>query len=99
MTNLTKQQVTHIAKLAKLKISEKEIIEFQEQLSNIIDYVGELNKVDTKDTEPTSQTTGLLDVKREDELIQKNSLTLEEVLSGTEKTYNGYFKVSAILEE
>ncbi|MFH1971584.1 MAG: Asp-tRNA(Asn)/Glu-tRNA(Gln) amidotransferase subunit GatC [Patescibacteria group bacterium] len=99
MTNLTRKQVTHIAKLANLKISEKEIIKFQEQLSNIIDYVGELNKVDTKDTESTSQTTGLLDVKREDELIQKDSLTIEEALSGTEKTHNGYFKVSAILEE
>ena len=99
MTNLTKQEVKHIAKLAKLDISEKEIEKFKEQLSSVIEYVSELEEVDTKDTEPTSQTTGLLDVKREDVVDQKDSLTVEEALSGTDKTHNGYFKVSAILEE
>ena len=99
MTNITKQQITHIAKLAKLKVSEKEIAKFQEQLSNIIEYVSELDKVNTKNIKPISQTTGLLDAKREDLINQKDCLTLEEALSGTENTYNGYFKVSAILEK
>lgn len=99
MTNLTKQEVKHIAKLAKLDISDKEVGMFKEQLSGVIEYVSELNKVDTKNTEPTSQTTGLLDVKREDIIDQKNSLTVDETLSGTEKTHNGYFKVTAIFEE
>ena len=99
MTNLTKQEVKHIAKLAKLDISEKEVEKFKRQLSNVINYVGELNEVDTKNTEPTSQTTGLLDIKREDVIDQKDSLTVDEALSGTDKTHNGYFKVSAILEE
>ena len=99
MTNITKQQITHIAKLAKLKVSEKEIAKFQEQLSNIIEYVSELDKVNTKNIKPISQTTGLLDAKREDLINQKDCLTLEEALSGTENTHNAYFKVSAILEE
>ena len=99
MTNITKQQITHIAKLAKLEISEKEIAKFQKQLSNIIEYISKLDKVDTKNIKPTSQTTGLLDAKREDLINQKDCLTLEEALSGTENTHNGYFKVSAILEK
>ena len=99
MTNLTKQEVKHIAKLAKLDISEKEVEKFKRQLSNVINYVGELNEVDTKNTEPTSQTTGLLDIKREDVIDQKDFLNVDEALSGTDKTHNGYFKVSAILEE
>ena len=99
MTRITKQQITHIAKLAKLEISEKEIAKFQKQLSNIIEYISELDKVDTKNVKPTSQTTGLLNAKREDLIIQKDCLTIEEAVSGTENTHNGYFKVPAILEE
>ncbi|MBU0998021.1 Asp-tRNA(Asn)/Glu-tRNA(Gln) amidotransferase subunit GatC [Patescibacteria group bacterium] len=99
MTNITKQQIIHIAKLAKLKVSEKEIAKFQEQLSNIIEYVSELDKADTKNVKPISQITGLLDTKREDLINKKDCLTLEEALSGTENTHNGYFKVSAILEK
>jgi len=99
MANITKQQITHIAKLAKLEISEKEITKFQKQLSNIIEYISELDKVDTKNVKPTSQTTGLLNAKREDLIIQKDCLTIEEAVSGTENTHNGYFKVPAILEE
>ena len=65
----------------------------------IIEYISKLDKVDTKNIKPTSQTTGLLDAKREDLINQKDCLTLEEALSGTENTHNGYFKVSAILEK
>jgi len=99
MTNITKQQIIHIARLAKLEISEKEIAKFQKQLSNIIEYISELDKVDTKNVKPTSQTTGLLNAKREDLINQKDCLTLEDALSGTENTHNGYFKIPAILEE
>lgn len=99
MIDLSKKQITHIAKLANLKITEKEISKFQKQLSSVIEYVSELDKVDTTNTKPTSQTTGLLDVKREDLVNQNDSLSLEDTLSGTENTHNGYFKVSAILEE
>lgn len=99
MTNLTKSDVLHVAKLAKLNLSEAEIEKFTSQLSKIIDYVGELSEVDTKNTEPTSQTTGLKDVSREDETSSEELLTQDEALSGTENTHNGYFKVRAILSE
>lgn len=97
MVKLTKADVIHVAKLAKLDLTDTEIEKFLSQLSGIIDHVAELQKVDTSKVEPTSQTTGLENVTREDE-IKESSLDQSAVLSGTDKTYNGYFKVPAILE-
>lgn len=89
----------HVAKLAKLDITDAEVKKYSEQLSSVVDYFSELLEVDTKDTEPTSQTTGLKDVFRHDQIDPKNCLTQGAAVSGSEKIHNGYFKVKAILAE
>ena len=99
MQKIQKEEIKHIAKLANIEISEKEIEKYSKQLSSVVDYVGQLDEVETKDVTPTSQTTGLTNVKREDKIDLNNSLTVEESLSGTDETLNNYFKVKAILEE
>lgn len=68
---LTKQQVLHVAKLARLGLAEAEIEKFQTQLSKILDYVEQLKEVDTNGIEPTAQVTGLSNIIREDR-VQKN---------------------------
>lgn len=98
MANLSKDEILHVAKLAKLELTDKEIEKFTPQLSKVIDYFGELAEVNTNDVEPTSQTTGLENIRREDKVKPDESLTQEEALSGSDKTHNGYFKVKAILE-
>lgn len=99
MAALTKADILHVAKLAKLDIPEKEIDKYTKELSPVIDYFGELSEVDTKDIEPTSQTTGLENVFRQDSVSEEICLTQDQALSGTEKNYNGYFKVKAILSD
>ena len=99
MAKLTKDEVLHVAKLAKLELTDTEVDKFTSQLSSVLDYFSELSEVDIKDTEPTSQTTGLTNVFRDDNVVGQVSLTQDEALSGTDETYNGYFKVKAILEE
>lgn len=99
MSKLTKKDVEHVASLAKLSIGDKELEKYLKQLDEVVNYIGELNEVDTENTEPTSQTTGLENVFRSDELKSQQGLSQEKVLSGTEKSYNGYFKVEAILTE
>ncbi len=96
---LTKADILHVAKLAKLDIPEAEIDKYTKQLSKVIDYFEELKKVDTEDVEATSQTTGLENVFRTDEANVENCLTQESVISGSDKIHNGYFKVKAILTE
>jgi len=99
MGKLSKADVKHVAKLAKLDLTPKEVDKFQNQLAKVISYVGQLNEVDIKKAEPTSQTTGLENVTREDKVKKEDVLKKEEVLSGTEEVYNGYFKVPRILQE
>lgn len=99
MANLSKGDIEHVAALAKLPLTSKEVEKFKSQLSEVVNYVSQLNEVDTKDTEPTGQTTGLTNVKRNDEVKVETCLTQDEALSGTDKIHNGYFVVPGILEE
>jgi len=98
MSKLNKKDVEYVARLAKLSLGQKEILKYQKQLSEIVSYVSELSEVDTSNVEPTSQTTGLTDVYRLDEL-SSDGLTQNEALSGTEKIHNGYFVVPQILDK
>lgn len=93
---LTKAEVEHIARLANLKLTEKEVKKFAVQLSETLDYIHILNKLDTKGIEPTSQVTGLENITRKDEA--KPSLSQKEALSGAAKKDNHFFKIKAIFE-
>lgn len=99
MSKLTKKDVEQVARLAKLPLSDKEIETYLRELDQVLNHIEELNEIDSESSEPTSQTTGLTNVYRADELSSQPSLSSEEALSGTEKTHNGYFKVKAILSE
>lgn len=76
---LSPEQVRHIAKLARLGLNDSDVQKFSQQLSNILDYVEQLKKVDTSKVEPTSQVTGLQNVMREDK-VERFS-TREELLA------------------
>jgi aspartyl-tRNA(Asn)/glutamyl-tRNA(Gln) amidotransferase subunit C len=99
MVKLTKDEVKHVSQLAKLELTDKEIEKFLPQLSTIIDHISELQKVDTASVTPTSQTTGLENVFRDDTPNANGSLTQDEAISGSDKVHNGMFKVDAILKE
>ncbi|MFC1625633.1 Asp-tRNA(Asn)/Glu-tRNA(Gln) amidotransferase subunit GatC [Patescibacteria group bacterium] len=88
MAKLNIKDVEHVAKLAKLSISSKEVSLYQTQLSSVIDYVKNLSEVDTSNTTPTSQTTGLTDVCRNDEVICANEIKKE-----------GYFEIDKLIDK
>ncbi len=99
MSKLTKQDVLHVANLANLSLTDNEVDKFTTQLSSIVNYMEELNEVDTTNISPTTQTTGLVNILRNDEIKTDQIFTQDEALSGTDETHNGYFKVPAILSE
>lgn len=68
--NLTKEQILHIAKLARLKLTEEEIDKFALQISGVLEYVEILNELDTSKVEPTHQVTGLSNISRADEIAR-----------------------------
>jgi aspartyl-tRNA(Asn)/glutamyl-tRNA(Gln) amidotransferase subunit C len=94
---LTLSDVQHVAKLANLPLTDKQLKTFQTQLSDIINYVNQLQEVGTTGVELTSQATGLTNVLREDKVTK--SLTQAQALSNAPKTQNDYIQVPGILNE
>lgn len=94
---LSKEDVEHVARLARLSIDEKEVAMFQKQMSDILSYVEQLNELDTAQIEPTSHVLDLTNVLREDEV--KPCLTREEALAGAPEPADGYFHVPKIIVE
>jgi len=93
---ITKEQVEHVAKLARLAITEQEKSIFSEQLSAILTYVDQLNGLDTSKVEPTSHVISMQNVFREDRV--KNCLPREEALAGAPDATEEFFRVPRIIE-
>jgi aspartyl-tRNA(Asn)/glutamyl-tRNA(Gln) amidotransferase subunit C len=93
---ITKEQVEHVAKLARLAITEEEKATFSEQLSSILTYVEQLNQLNTSKVEPTSHVISMQNVFREDRI--KESLPREEVLAGAPEASEEFFRVPRIIE-
>lgn len=91
-----KIDITHVAKLANLKIAKEDETKFHNQLSSILDYIARLNEVDTKDVEETSQVTGLENILREDNALP--SLPQKEAVSQAKHNYKGFFAVKGVFE-
>lgn len=80
---LTEEEVRHVAKLARLDLSDEEIKKFATQLSSVLDYMEILKEVDTSEVAETSQVTGLKNVMRKDE-VNKCPSSREELLACSE---------------
>ena len=98
MAKLGRVGVEHVARLAKLPISSKELSSFQEQLSEITEYVGRIAELKTKNLKRKT-TIKNLKVSRKDERDAKECLTQEEAVSNTKNVHNGLFVVPAIFKE
>ncbi|MEK9130477.1 MAG: Asp-tRNA(Asn)/Glu-tRNA(Gln) amidotransferase subunit GatC [Patescibacteria group bacterium] len=94
--SLTIQEVEHIAKLARLKLTEQEKEKFAKQLSSILDYAKQLDEVDTKNIESANQIIGLQNIARQDE-IDLTKIKKEKLLQCAPDVENNFLKVPAIL--
>ncbi len=94
---LTREEVEHVAWLARLQLSEEEIETFREQLSAILEYARMLEDVDTSAVPPTATVLPMRNVMREDEV--RPSLSQDVVLANAPDTEDGYFRVRAVLSE
>jgi aspartyl-tRNA(Asn)/glutamyl-tRNA(Gln) amidotransferase subunit C len=94
---ISKQEVEHVAKLARLDITESEKETFSKQLSSILTYIEELKSWDTTGVEPTATVLEQTNVLREDRA--RPSLVVEQVVMNAPDSDGGYFRVPKILEE
>ena len=90
-------QVRKAAKLARLELSDAEVAEFAGQLSEILDYVAKMNKLNTEGVEPLAHCLPVSNRFREDEV--KESLGTEKTLANAPQRDGSFFKVPKILEE
>ncbi len=94
--SITKEEVQHVAHLARLEFSEEELGRFTEQLAQILTYVEKLNELDTSQVEPTYHALKLTNVFREDEI--KESIPTDEALSNAPERENGFFVVPKVIK-
>ena len=94
---LTGEQVRHVAKLARLKCSETEIKEFTGQLRAILDYVAQLEEVNTENVEPLAHCLPVHNVFRTDEV--RPSLSNEEAMANAPQRDGEFFAVPKVLDD
>ena len=93
---LSREEVLHIALLARLGLTEAEVDRLREQLSNILENFEVLQQVDTTNIPPTTQSIALQNVVRDDEAAP--SLPQSQVLANAPKKEGDFFRVRAVLE-
>lgn len=94
---LSREQVLHIAELAKLELTDRETELFAEQLSEILNYAELLNQLDTDAIPPTAQVLDRQNIFRSDSV--KPSLSPDRVLANAPDQQDNYFRVERVLEE
>ena len=97
MTKINKDDVEKVAHIARLELNENEINNHAEQLEKILDYIRQLEKIDTESVPCTTRAIEVLNVFRKDE--NKNSDCDEEILELAPSKEDKYFKVPKIINE
>lgn len=96
-TKIDEQQVRHISHLARLQPTDEEVTRFCEQLSAILEYVEQLNEVDTDNVEPTAHALPISNVFRQDEIAP--SLSPDQALANAPQRDGSFFAVPKVLDQ
>lgn len=92
---LTETEVRHVAKLARLKVSDQEVKTFTVQLGAILEYVAQLQQLDTTDVEPLAHALPVRNVFRDDEI--QPSLSNDQALANAPQRDGEFFSVPKVL--
>ena len=96
MTRITSDEIRHLAALCRIAMSDDEVGAMREQMSNILDNIDVLNRVDTRGAAPTGHSVDLVSVMREDEA--RDSIPLEDALANAPNRDGDFIRVRAALE-
>ena len=94
--SLTREQVRHVAELAKLELTEAEVDLFREQLSAILDNAARLDELDTDAIPPTAAVLPLQNVTRSDN--RRPSFPRDQMLANAPSVQDGFVRVIAVLD-
>lgn len=96
MAKLTREDVLKLAELSRLELTDEEIEKFSGEISKILEYVEQLQKVDVSGLEPTTQVAGLTDVMRPDE-VDSYGYEPKDLLKNVPEVEDGQIKVRRVL--
>lgn len=96
---ISKKQVLHIAKLARIALSSREEEKYQKELSSILDFVDKLKEVDVGRVEPTFHSLLLKNVMREDEARPKPREETQRLRALMPETKDDFLKVKAVFNQ
>lgn len=96
---ITKEQVEHIATLARLALTKEEIEKFQKDLGAILDYFDTLKSVDTSKVNPMTHSVELLNALREDIAKKEKPEVVEKLVESSPASERGFIKVKEVFEE
>lgn len=91
---ITIKDVEHVAKLARLELTEEEKELYTKQLGDVLKYVEQMNEVDTSNVKPMTQVIDFCNVMREDKVVQE--ISKEALMANAPEEENGFFKVPKI---
>ena len=94
---ISKQQVQHIAKLARLDVSPKQAIKMQKELAGILDYIDQLSEVDVSKVLPMFHSGGLVNVYRDDKSNRAGVDTIKQILEQLPDQERDFAKVQQVL--
>ena len=87
--------IEHVAKLARLRLTDAEKEKFSKQMGTIIEHIEKLNELDTQNVEPTAQILGLKNVFRED--VAAKPFTDQDPINGSPAYSKGHYEVPKII--
>lgn len=96
-SSLDEVAVRHVARLARLKITDAEAALFASQLSKVLEYVEQLNEVNTRNVPPTAHALPVSNVFRED--VVHPSWTPEQAFHNAPDGHDGFFRVPKVLDQ
>jgi aspartyl-tRNA(Asn)/glutamyl-tRNA(Gln) amidotransferase subunit C len=90
LTRITRDEVLHVARLARLELSDDEVGKFQEQLSDILEAVSKVSELDLSDVPPTAHPLEIANAWAED--VPRPCLPLDDVFANAPDRDDGYFR-------
>lgn len=96
MTQISRDDVQHLAQLSSLHLTDSEIDGLQKDIGNILQYIQQLGELETEGVEPTYQVTDLENVWREDEVLDDH-VSREQLLGLTKESVDSQVKVPKVL--
>lgn len=96
MTELTREDVLKLARLARLSLTDGEVDEYLKELSEVLRYVSKLDETDVDGLEPTSQVSGLVNVMRDDQVVDYG-VSPQDLLRLAPQNEDGHIKVRRMI--